>query len=141
MNQKLSLSSDETFGRYFDEARICRVATVGPDGPHVAPFCPVLDRGRTVYLETKSTKRTARNVEHDPRVVILVDDYIEDWRGLKMASVTGTGRGLTPDSGREFQRAARLLRAKFPQFRWLKVDVTFVLAIDLVEVRGVEGLA
>ena len=140
MTTQKTLASDEILRRYFDEARICRVATTGPDGPHVAPFCPVLDGHSTLYIEAKSTKRTIRNIMHDPHVVILVDDYIEDWRGLKMVSVTGTGRALTPDSGREFQKASRLLRAKFPQFRWLKVDVAFVLAVDLIGVRRAEGL-
>lgn len=140
MSTQTTLTLDENLHRYFDQARICRLATTGPDGPHVAPFCPAFDAPRTLYIEAKSTKRTIRNVVHDPRVVVLVDDYIEDWRGLKMLSITGTARSLTPDSGAEFEKAAEILKAKFPQFRWLDVGIAFVLAVDLSEVRRVEGL-
>ena len=130
----------EGFRRYLDEARICRVATSGPDGTHVAPFCHAMD-GSTIYIETTPERKTVRNLQHDPRVVVLVDDYVEDWRRLKLLSVSGTGRGLTPEIGDEFEKSARLLRDKFPQFHWLPVDIRFVLAIDVTAVRASQGVS
>ena len=130
----------ENIRRYLDEARICRVATSGPDGAHVAPFCHAMD-GSTIYIETTSERKTVRNLQHDPRVVVLVDDYVEDWRRLKLLSVSGTGRGLTTEMGGEFDRAARLLREKFPQFHWLHVEISFVLAIDVTGMRASQGVS
>ena len=139
MSTQTTLTLDENLHRYFDQARICRLATTGPDGPHVAPFAlPSTHRERSTSRQ-RAPSGTIRNVVHDPRVVVLVDDYIEDWRGLKMLSITGTARSLTPDSGAEFEKAAEILKAKFPQFRWLDVGIAFVLAVDLSEVRRVGG--
>ena len=120
-------------------ARVCRVASAGPRGPHVAPFCPVFDGDRTVYIETQPGKLTVRNLAHSRDVVLLVDDYLEDWSKLWMLSLTGSGRTLK--EGAEFEKAASLLRQKFPQFDGMGQKVSFALAINITGVRNAEGVA
>lgn len=120
-------------------ARVCRVASVGPKGPHVAPFCHAFDGDRTVYIETQPTRITVRNLTHTPQLELLVDDYVEDWSKLWMLSLTGTGRTLS--EGNEFDTAKAMLRAKFPQFDRMSLDVHFILAFDITGVRHAEGIA
>ena len=130
----------ETLRRYLTEARICRVGTSGPDGPHVAPFCPAFDGDRTLYIQTERNVRTVRNLQHDARSVVIVDDYSEDWSGQRLLSVEGVGRSLAAGDGAEYEKAAELLKGKFPQFDEEGIDVRFVLTIDLRRVRRTEGL-
>ena len=130
---------ETSLSKYLTAARICRIATTGPDGPHVAPFCPAYDGSSTLYVETRPTVRTAANLGHDPRAIVLVDDYVEDWGKLKLLSVAGKGRALTEQSGPEFQEAVHLLKQKFAQLNQVGMAVDFVIAIDLRAVRRAEG--
>lgn len=120
-------------------ARVCRVASVGPRGPHVAPLCHVFDGDRTVYIETQPTRITVRNLAHTPELELLVDDYVEDWSKLWMLSLTGTGRTLI--EGAEFEKARAMLREKFPQFDRMNLEIHFILAFDISGVRHAEGIA
>ena len=119
-------------------ARICRIASTGPKGAHVAPLCPAFDGEGTVYIETAPTRLTIRNLAHSAEVVILVDEYMEDWSRLWMLSLTGRARTLT--EGHEFDKAVGLLRQKFSQFEAFEQENHFILAIDITGVRHWEGV-
>ncbi len=79
----------------FEESRIARLATVGPDGtPHLVPvvFAVIGDTVVTaVDHKPKSTDRLRRltNVAAEPRVCLLVDAYDEDWSRLWWARADG----------------------------------------------------
>ena len=72
----------------FAAARVARLATVGPEeGPHLVPvvFAVVGDTiVSAVDHKPKSTTRLRRlaNIESDPRVSLLIDEYDEDWSRL-----------------------------------------------------------
>ena len=114
-------------------APVGRLATIDPDGrPNVVPFVFVLD-GDTLYttVDTKP-KRTTRlkrlaNIERDPRVTVLVDEYTERWRSLWWVRVRGSGR-LVEDGG-EAGRGLSLLRAKYSQYEGTDPGEV-VIAID-----------
>ena len=54
--------------------RTAKLATVRPDGrPHVAPVWFVLDGDDLVFMTGKTTVK-GKNILHDPRVMISVDD-------------------------------------------------------------------
>ena len=54
--------------------RTAKVATVSAQGgPHVAPVWFIVD-GRDLVLSTSSRSVKARNLNHDPRVAVTVDD-------------------------------------------------------------------
>jgi PPOX class probable F420-dependent enzyme len=96
-------------------ARVARVATTGPDGaPHVVPICPV-SAGGNVYFGTDGSSRKVRNLERNPRIAIVVDDYSEDWSRLYGLLLTGRAELLR--SGAEVKRVRKLLAEKFPQYK------------------------
>lgn len=99
---------------FLRHARVARMATTGADGvPHVVPVCPVLDRGR-VYVATEGGSRKVRNLEADPRVAIVFDDYVEDWNALRQVMLRGRARLIR--RGLRWNELRELFNAKFPQY-------------------------
>ena len=101
-----------------EDARVARLATVDPQGrPHVVPICFVVD-GETLYTvvdeKPKRTRRLQRlrNIEANPQVEVLIDEYDEDWSRLWWVRLRGTARIVEHD-----ERAIDLLAAKYPQYR------------------------
>jgi len=100
------------------DARVARLATVGPDGrPHVVPICFALD-GDTLYTavdeKPKSTRRLRRlaNIEANSRVEVVVDRWDEDWSKLWWVRLAGEARIVEQD-----ERGLELLLAKYRQYR------------------------
>ena len=94
-------------------ARVAHLATLLEDGsPHVVPVCPVLDGDRIVVALGGGAK--LRNVRRDPRVALVVDDYVEDWDALRRVAVFG--RATVVDDGPAWERGRDLLYAKFAQY-------------------------
>lgn len=102
-------------------ARVARLATLREDGaPHLVPFCFALDGDRLYSAVDHKPKRTRdllrlRNVAHDERAAVLVDEYDEDWDRLWWVRLEGAAEVLP--EGEETGRARSLLRAKYPQYR------------------------
>ena len=116
--------------RYLERARICRVGSVDKHGQtHVAPLCHALDPARPIaYVGTSETGVTARNLRKRPRAALECDDYYEDWdrlRGVVAHAVAKAIRG-----GRELERAQRLLKRKFEQYRDTDIDYVIALRIE-----------
>jgi PPOX class probable F420-dependent enzyme len=104
----------------FASARVARLATVDAAGvPHLVPFTFVVD-GACVYFAVdgkpkRSTNlRRLRNIEQNPHVSVLVDEYDEDWSRLWWARVDGLARELTGEA--DADRVRDLLRARYPQY-------------------------
>ena len=102
----------------FASARVARLATTGPDGPHVVPVVFALD-GDTLYhavdhkpKRTTALKRLA-NLRGDPRASLLADHYDEDWSQLWWARGDGTASILAPGHA----EALALLADRYPQYR------------------------
>ncbi len=74
--------------RAFAELPVVRVASVGPDGPHVVPLWFVWPED-AIYASCRRSGRTARNVLRDPRVALLFDRGRE-WVELAGAEVAGS---------------------------------------------------
>jgi PPOX class probable F420-dependent enzyme len=105
------------------EARVGRLATADGRGrPLVVPVCFVLAED-VVYsaIDAKPKRdhgrplRRVRNIETNPHVALVVDEYDEDWSRLRYVIVEGPAAILT--GGAEFARAIDLLREKYPQYR------------------------
>ena len=94
-------------------ARVAHLATAGPDGtPHVLPVCPVLDGDHVLIASDESAK--LRNLRADPRVALVVDDYLEDWDALRRVLVWGTATVIL--DGPAWVRGRGLLYEKFQQY-------------------------
>lgn len=124
-------------------ARVGRLATVTPEGsPHVVPLVFVIlerDGGLVAYwVVDEKPKRSPRlqrlrNIETNPSVAILVDEYSDDWGRLWWVRADGTGRVVRSRS----ERVAALdaLHAKFEQYAITPPNGP-VVAIDIHRVTG-----
>lgn len=101
-------------------ARVARLATVTPEGrPHVVPCCFIL-AADTVYSaidgkpKTTLALRRLSNIEANPAVSLLVDEYDDDWSALWWVRLDGLARVVIDPPERD--RALGLLAAKYPQY-------------------------
>ena len=112
MSPRSSLSiEEEKFVRW---ARVSRMATAGADGRlHNVPISPVLDGG-ALLIATDTSAKKVRNLEANPRVTLVFDQYSEMWDLLHGVVIEG-GVRIVRD-GDEFTRARGLLYEKYRQY-------------------------
>lgn len=104
----------KAYAEFLERARVVRVATADARGvPHVVPVCSAVAGGQ-LYFGSGEDARKVRNLRANPRISVVADDYSEAWDGLRGVLVTGQARLHT--RGAAFQRARRLLYAKYPQY-------------------------
>ncbi|MDA3656538.1 TIGR03668 family PPOX class F420-dependent oxidoreductase [Mycobacterium xenopi] len=110
----------------FAQAPVARLATVTPGGmPHVVPVVFAL-RDDVVYTavdaKPKTTQRLQRlaNIECNPQVSLLVDEYRDDWSQLWWVRADGTAAIYR--EGDVVHTGYRLLRAKYPQYQFVSLD-------------------
>ncbi|MFF0341786.1 TIGR03668 family PPOX class F420-dependent oxidoreductase [Kribbella sp. NPDC004875] len=98
-------------------ARVGRLATVGEDlRPHLVPVTYAV-HGDELFIaidqkpKTTTALKRLRNIESNPRVAVLVDEYDEDWTHLWWVRVDAVARVAA-----EHAAAVELLVAKYPQY-------------------------
>ncbi len=118
----------------FAAAPVARLATVTPDGPpHIVPIVFAVAESMiytAVDGKPKTTKRLRRlaNIEANPRVSILVDQYDDDWSRLWW--VRADGIAATHHDDPVYARGCELLRAKYPQYQYVPLDGPMI-AVDV----------
>jgi PPOX class probable F420-dependent enzyme len=150
----------------FAAARVARLATVDAAArPHLVPVTFVLDGGdggggggpvdRVWFAIDAKPKRTQqlrrlRNIEANPQVSLLVDEYDEDWERLWWVRADGQAHvyvasadvdpaaaaPASADSASAAHQRARihdLLRAKYPQYA--AVDVSHGPLVEIAVER------
>ncbi len=110
------------------------LATMGKDGPTVIPLCFAYESGKiysAIDKKPKSGRRLARvrNIERNPQVAFIVDNYSEDWRRLTYLLVHG--RASLVKSSSEEVKARELLLTKYPQYRSLGLDDSRVILVTI----------
>src|SRR5262249_14191884 len=96
-----------------ERERVCRVATVSPQGvPHAVPVCHVLADGK-LYFASETGARKVRNIRKNPHVTVTVDLYSEDWSSLKGVMIQGSAALLV--NTRRCRQVRKLLYEKYPQ--------------------------
>lgn len=121
-------------------ARVAHLATADRAGqPHVVPICFVFDGDEIFSPIDEKPKRPSprplkrlRNISENPNVAVIVDQYEEDWRKLAYVLVIGTAKVLL--RGEKHDRAVRLLRRKYQQYRSMALDERPVIRISLKRV-------
>lgn len=122
--------------------RVARLASADPRGePHVVPVCFALE-GETVYVTIdEKPKRDAgrplkriRNLIENPAVSLVADHYEEDWRRLGWVMLRGRAEILY--RGVEHDLAQALLRARYPQYRTMRLETLPVIAIRVRRVTS-----
>ena len=69
--RKIAMSRAEV-DEFLIRQRTCRIATAGPDGPHLTPLWYVWD-GHALWLNSIVKSQRWTDLERDPRVAALVD--------------------------------------------------------------------
>jgi PPOX class probable F420-dependent enzyme len=107
--------------------------------PHIVPVVYAYD-GRHIYIVLdEKPKRTplmrlkrVRNIQANPNVSFLVDHYDEDWGKLAWVRADGTARIL--HWGKVHDAAIKLLRAKYRQYRKMKIETRPVIEITIMRI-------
>lgn len=106
--------------------RAGRLATVGDGGlPRLVPVCYARDGATFVIAIDEKPKRGTRlarlrDLERDPRAVLLIDLYDDDWRRLAWVRVEGEG-GVV-ERGADRPQALAALRERYPQYRTMVLE-------------------
>ena len=102
-------------------ADVARLATASADAvPHIVAVT-FAEAGGRIYIATdhkpKSSVRLKRlrNIERNPAVSLLVDQYSPDWEALWWVRMDGRARVLGPGSAPA--QAVVALCTKYPQYR------------------------
>ena len=125
-------------------ARVGRLATVdAASRPAVVPFCfAVLDGDEPVVVSvldekpkrvTDANLARVRNIQSNPAVSFVVDQYHEDWSRLVFVQVRGRASVVEPGAGIH-ERALAALRDKYPQYESMAIEERPVIVID--DLRG-----
>ena len=102
------------------QAKVARLATAGPEGPHLVPVVFAADGDQiftAVDQKPKSTRKLKRlaNIERHPRVSLLADHYEDDWGRLWWVRADGNARIVSEDAA--MTAGIDLLAAKYQQYR------------------------
>ena len=103
-------------------ARVARLATRDAEGwPHVVPVCFVYHREVLYTALDQKPKRSpveklarVRNIETNPEVALLLDEYHEDWE--KLWYIIVRGRASILRDGAEQKEVVVQLRNKYAQY-------------------------
>lgn len=101
-------------------SRVARLATIRPDGrPHIVPITfAVTDETIVTMIDHKPKTTTRvqrlRNIEANPSVSVLVDEWTEDWERLRWVRADGTARIHSEDD--VWRHAREALVAKYTQY-------------------------
>jgi len=101
-------------------SRVARLATIRPDGrPHIVPITFAVTDGTIVTMidhkpKTTSRVQRLRNIEANPSVSVLVDQWAEDWERLRWVRADGTARIHSEDD--VWRKAREVLIAKYTQY-------------------------
>lgn len=128
---------------FLGSARRAVLATIAPDGhPRLVPICfvvigepsilytPIDDKPKRT--EDPLTLARVRDIAADPRVVILVDRWDEDWTRLSWLRVEGRGTLLQPSATpAENAAAVTALRAKYRQYETHRLELRPLIRVTL----------
>jgi PPOX class probable F420-dependent enzyme len=115
--------------------RVARLATVNAAGqPSVVPIVYAFD-GERLYtpLDAKPKRvdprqlRRVRNIQANPQVAVIIDDYDEDWRQLAWVQVHGVARIV--EAGSDHVAGVEYLHHKYPQYGLMPLDDRPIIVI------------
>ena len=148
------LEIDDSTREFIRDHRVARLATADGKGrPAVVPLCYAFD-GESFYSSIDEKPKSVgqrglkrvRNIEANPRVALVIDDYSEDWSNLVYVLVSGVASIILPGGeGGEHARAVALLRGKYPQYASMAIDERMIIKITPTRIkrwgaRRAEGL-
>src|SRR5690348_6155707 len=85
--RKIAMSTEER-DAFLAAQRVCRVATIGSDGPHATPLWFGWD-GTDFWLYSITRAKRWADLQRDPRISAVVDDGV-DYLELRGVEIIGT---------------------------------------------------
>ena len=112
---------------FIENARIARLATASSEfEPHVIPVVFVFDGKHFLIPIDEKRKRTknpeklkrVRNINENPNVCLLIDEYSEDWAKLRYVMIQGKASiAKKSQQNKWLQEAYEKLMIKYPQYK------------------------
>ena len=130
-------------GEIIERARVARLATVdSASKPHLVPvvfvfhgnrfFIPVDEKRKTVKPE--KLKRI-KNIENNPNVALLIDNYTEDWTRLAFVMIRGKASIIITKTHGNIQvrEAYKKLMTKYHQYEMVGIgEMCIMIAPEIV---------
>jgi PPOX class probable F420-dependent enzyme len=129
----------ERLRQFIDDHRVARLATSDATGElFLVPICYVFD-GVCFYsaIDEKPKRvvpgelRRLRNIQTNPRVALLIDDYSENWSDLAYLLIHGTAQIAEPSGPltAKHANAVAALRLKYYQYRAMSIEQRPIIQI------------
>lgn len=112
---------------FIETARVARLATIDSEfKPHLVPVVFVFD-GNSFFVPVDEKRKTVkpeklkriRNIQNNPNVALLIDEYSEDWTRLAFVMMQGKA-SITPfqiHGDIQLQQAYKKLTTKYLQYQ------------------------
>jgi PPOX class probable F420-dependent enzyme len=118
-----------------DKFRVARLATVDNSAqPHLVPvvfafdgeffFIPLDEKAKGVRPD--KLKRV-KNIQKNPNVALLIDEYNEDWRKLFFIMIRGRASIVYKEQGKLLAKAHKLLFIKYTQYEKIGVGDSCIM--------------
>lgn len=126
--------------KFIRQARIGHLATADAVGqPSVVPICFIHDHPHLYSLIDNKPKKAGngglkriRNLMENPQAALVVDRWDENWGRIGWVLLRGWAEVLDACP----ERALRLLRKKYPQYRDPSLDLHPAICITIASVRA-----
>lgn len=115
---------------FIERARVARLATIDSEfKPHLVPVVFVFD-GNHFFIPVDEKRKTAkpeklkriRNIQDNPNVTLLIDEYSEDWTKLTFVMIQGKASVATKEEGNiQVREAYKKLMTKYLQYQKVSV--------------------
>ena len=134
--------NDTSLKTIINKARVARLATVDSEcKPHLIPVVFVFDNGcYFIPIDEKSKRyrperlKRVKNIQQNPNVTILIDEYNEDWGKLYFIMIQGKA-SIIGDKELEqgelllLERVHRLLSDKYLQYQKIGIGKYIIMII------------
>ncbi len=108
---------------FINRQPVARLATVDAHGrPHIIPIVFASERQRLFTPIDRKPKRVrpyklqrVRNIQANPQVTVLLDEYHDNWRRLAWVQIRGWASFVEEGPERDF--GIRLLEQKYQQYK------------------------
>lgn len=127
---------------FIERQPVARLATVDTQGkPHIVPIVFAFDESRLFTPIDAKPKRSkphqlqrVRNIQANPNVAVLFDEYNDDWRKLAWVQVRGVAEFIT--SGPVQETGLKLLADRYPQYTHQSLAGRPIIVITVLHITG-----
>ena len=114
---------------FIERARVARLATIDSEfKPHLVPVVFVFN-GNHFFIPVDEKRKTAkpeklkriRNIQDNPNVTLLIDEYSEDWTKLAFVMIQGKASVATKEGNIQVREAYKKLMTKYLQYQKVRV--------------------